>query len=41
MGSAMRTFDPVRIGRLETVAWVAYYRREWLKFLRAAVGLTY
>ena len=37
----MRTFDPVRIGRLETVAWVAYYRREWLKFLRAAVGLTY
>ena len=37
VGSAMRTFDPVRIGRLETVAWVAYYRREWLKFLRAAV----
>ena len=41
MGSAMRTFDPVRIGRLETVAWVAYYRREWLRFLRAAIGLTY
>jgi hypothetical protein len=38
---AMRTFDPVRIGRLETVAWVAYYRHEWLRFLRAAVGLTY
>jgi hypothetical protein len=37
----MRTFDPVRIGRLETIAWVAYYRREWLRFLRAAVGLTY
>jgi hypothetical protein len=37
----MRTFDPVRIGRLETVAWVTYYRREWAKFLRAAVGLTY
>src|SRR3954464_11748277 len=36
----MRTFDPIRIGRLETVAWVAYYRREWWKFLRAAVGLT-
>src|SRR3954454_20901689 len=37
----LRTFDPVRIGRLETVAWVTYYRREWVKFLRAAVGLTY
>jgi hypothetical protein len=37
----MRTFDPVRIGRLETIAWVTYYRREWTKFLRAAVGLTY
>jgi hypothetical protein len=37
----LRTFDPVRIGRLETVAWVTYYRHEWLKFLRAAVGLTY
>jgi hypothetical protein len=37
----MRTFDPVRIGRLETVAWVTYYRHEWVKFLRAAVGLTY
>jgi hypothetical protein len=25
---------------LETDAWVTYYRREWLKFLRAAVSLT-
>jgi hypothetical protein len=36
----MRSFDPRRVGRLECAAWVTYYRREWLKFLRAAVGLT-
>jgi hypothetical protein len=35
-----RAFDPRRVGTLETDAWVTYYRREWLKFLRAAVGLT-
>jgi hypothetical protein len=35
-----RSFDPRRVGTLETAAWVAYYRREWLPFLRAAVGLT-
>lgn len=35
-----RAFDPRRVGRLETDAWVTYYRREWLRFLRAAVGLT-
>ena len=35
-----RSFDPRRVGRLEAVAWVTYYRREWLRFLRAAVGLT-
>lgn len=35
-----RAFDPRRVGGLECVAWVAYYRREWLRFLRAAVGLT-
>jgi hypothetical protein len=35
-----RSFDPRRVGNLETDAWVAYYRREWLTFLRAAVALT-
>jgi len=34
-----RTFDPVRVGNLETDAWAAYYRREWRTFLRAAVGM--
>lgn len=35
-----RSFDPRRVGRLECQAWVAYYRREWLKFLRAAIAAT-
>jgi len=35
-----RSFDPRRVGELETTAWVTYYRHEWLKFLRAAIGLT-
>ena len=38
MPNAMRSFDPRRVGRLECDAWITYYRREWLKFLRAAVG---
>jgi hypothetical protein len=36
-----RSFDPRRVGNLETVAWATYYRREWVPFLRAAVGLTH
>ena len=34
-----RNFDPRRVGELECDAWVAYYRREWLRFLRSAVGI--
>ena len=36
----MRDFDPRLVGRLECAAWIAYYRREWLAFLRAAIRLT-
>jgi hypothetical protein len=36
-----RAFDPRRIGRLESDAWVAYYRREWPRFLLSAVALTH
>jgi hypothetical protein len=36
----LRSFDPVRVGELECDAWVAYYRRRWATFLRAAFGLT-
>jgi hypothetical protein len=35
-----RSFDPGLVGRLECTAWVAYYRRDWIGLLRAAVGLT-
>ncbi len=35
-----RSFDPRVVGRLECTAWVTYYRREWLAFLRSAVALT-
>jgi hypothetical protein len=38
--AAHRSFDPRKVGSLECDAWVAYYRREWLGFLRAAVLLT-
>ena len=38
--AAHRSFDPRKVGLLECDAWVTYYRREWLKFLRAAVLLT-
>ncbi len=36
----MRSFDPRRVGRLECATWVTYYRREWLKFLVAALEVT-
>jgi hypothetical protein len=35
----VRSFDPVRVAELECTAWVAYYRRRWATFLRAAFGL--
>jgi hypothetical protein len=34
-----RAFDPEVIGTLEGAAWVAYYRRDWLRFGQAAVTL--
>ena len=38
--SAHRAFDPRQVGSLECDAWIAYYRREWISFLRSAVALT-
>jgi hypothetical protein len=37
--SRLRTFDPVHVGRLESAVWVAYYRREWARFLVLSVLL--
>jgi hypothetical protein len=34
-----RSFDPQRVGQLECAMWVAYYRREWIAFVRSAVLL--
>jgi hypothetical protein len=32
-----RSFDPLRVGRMESALWVAYYRREWARFLILSV----
>ena len=34
-----RSFDAVEVGHRETEAWAAYYRHEWVDFLRASVGM--
>jgi hypothetical protein len=34
-----RSFDPHRVGALECAMWVAYYRREWIRLLRAATAV--
>jgi len=34
-----RSFDPSRVAGLECAAWVAYYRRRWLRLLIVAVVL--
>ena len=33
------SFNPVQVGRLESAVWVAYYRREWVRFLALSVWL--
>ena len=38
MGDAY-SFDPVVLGDRECDAWVHYYRREWVAFLRDSLGL--
>jgi hypothetical protein len=35
----LRSFDPSHVAGLECAAWVAYYRRRWIRLLVAAVGL--
>jgi hypothetical protein len=32
-----RSFDPLRVGRMESALWAAYYRREWARFLVLSV----
>jgi hypothetical protein len=35
----VRSFDPRAVGRLECRAWETYYRRRWIAFLLASIGL--
>lgn len=35
----MRDFDPRRVGTLECRAWESYYRRRWVAFLAASIGM--
>jgi hypothetical protein len=35
----VRSFDPRSVGALECRAWETYYRRKWMAFLIASVGL--
>jgi hypothetical protein len=39
--SRLRSFDPARIAGLEYRAWLAYYRRDWLRLLAASVALVH
>lgn len=38
--SPMRSFDPRVVGARECATWVAYYRRDWIPFLRDALAVT-
>ena len=35
----MRAFDPRSVGTHECRAWETYYRRKWVAFLFASLGL--
>jgi hypothetical protein len=37
--SRLRSFNPDRIGGIECAVWVAYYRREWARFLPLSIWL--
>jgi hypothetical protein len=38
-GAGPRSFNPLQVGNLEAAVWVAYYRREWARFLVLSVWL--
>lgn len=37
--TALRSFDPHRVGELESATWAAYYRRDWARVLPLSVQL--
>ena len=38
-GKVRRSLDPQRVAQLESALWMAYYRREWMRFLRVALAV--
>jgi hypothetical protein len=40
-GGGLRSFDPVKLGSLETELWVTYYRRQWARFLVASLRVVH
>jgi hypothetical protein len=39
--TGLRSFDPVKLGSLETELWVTYYRRQWGRFLVASLRVVH
>ncbi len=39
--SALWSFDPVKVGNLETDLWVTYYRRQWARFLVSSLRVVH
>jgi hypothetical protein len=35
----LRSFSPLQVGRLEAGVWIAYYRRQWARFLLLSIWL--
>ena len=39
--TGLHSFDPVKVGSLETELWVTYYRRQWGRFLVASLRVVH
>jgi hypothetical protein len=39
--TGLHSFDPVKVGSLESELWVTYYRRRWLRFLVASLRVVH
>jgi hypothetical protein len=39
--TGLHSFDPVKLGRLESELWVTYYRKQWARFLVASLRVVH
>jgi hypothetical protein len=39
--TGLHSFDPVKVGSLETELWVTYYRRQWARFLVSSLRVVH